>query len=140
MRADITNLLTSHKLRKTPIRKEVLQIFIEAGERALSNNDIEQMLNKPDRITLYRTLKTFEQKGLIHQALDGSGTTKYALCNNNCDVHEHHDEHAHFHCQSCGHTTCLEEVISPNFSVPDGYQIQVSHLILKGLCKDCSAV
>ena len=64
-------------IRKTPIRIEMLDIFIGSAGKALSNKDIELDLEDPDRITVYRTLKTFEQKGLIHQVMDGTGAVSY---------------------------------------------------------------
>jgi len=72
-------LLIRYELRKTNIRKEVLESFISSEGRALSHSQLELMLEDTDRVTLYRTLKTFEQKGIIHQAVDGSGIMKFAL-------------------------------------------------------------
>ena len=63
-------ILKDHKLSVTKVRLEVLQIFKDAGHKALTNQDIEDKLGKVDRITLYRTLRAFESAGLIHQAVD----------------------------------------------------------------------
>lgn len=125
-------------IRKTPIRMEMLEIFLGSASKALSNRDIELDLEDPDRITVYRTLKTFEQKGLIHQVMDGTGVTKYAICIDDCDDHSHHDEHAHFRCEKCGKTTCLDGAITLPSDIPNGYQIKNAHLVLEGRCADCS--
>ena len=138
MKEEILQRLEESDLRKTAIRKEVLQLFLEQRGRALSSKEIEQSLDKPDRITLYRTLKAFEQNGVIHQAVDGSGTAKYALCEDNCSVHDHHDEHAHFHCLNCGKTICLEGKVDSQIKVPEGYKVRQAHLVLEGECRDCS--
>lgn len=111
---------------------------MDAGTKALSKQDIEKYFENLDRVTLYRTLITFERKGLIHQAMDGSGTAKYALCAEACTEHQHHDEHAHFHCFACGETICLEGNISPQVTVPKGYVIRQAHLVLEGRCEACS--
>ena len=124
-------------IRKTPIRMEMLEIFIGSAGKALSNRDIELELEDPDRITVYRTLKTFEQKGLIHQVMDGTGVTKYAICIDDCDDHSHHDEHAHFRCEKCGKTTCLDGNITLPNDIPAGYQINNAHLVLEGRCAEC---
>lgn len=131
------DLLKRHKLRITPMRVEVLQALLQETDTALSNQEIESKIPDSDRVTLYRTLKTFEKSGLIHQALDGSGSTKYALCHENCSSHEHLDNHAHFHCTSCERTTCLDEIETPQVSLPKGYTSQESYLIIKGICELC---
>ncbi len=138
METTILQLLEKHSLRKTDMRKKVLQIFLEAGTRALTNNDLEQALEEADRITLYRTLKTFEQKGLIHQAVDTSSSTKYALCQEGCSEHRHHDQHAHFHCQTCGKTLCIDGDVSAQLSIPNGFTVQQTHLVLEGVCSNCN--
>jgi Fur family ferric uptake transcriptional regulator len=135
---NILKKLEKHQLRKTNMRKEVLKLFLEAESKALSHRDIEQALGQPDRITLYRTLKTFEEKGLIHQAVDSSGISKYALCSDECTSNDHQHEHAHFHCNNCGATICLDENIIPQAEVPEGYTVTQSHLILEGVCADCA--
>ena len=130
--------LEENALRKTPIRKAVLELFIRNQGEALPSKDIEEALGNPDRITLYRTLKTFEQKGVIHQAVDGSGTVKYALCQDKCTHHEHHDNHAHFHCTACEKTTCLDSRVEQKFDTPSGFKVQQVHLVMEGICPDCS--
>lgn len=137
MEQDISKMLEQHSLRKTVVRKEVLSIFLQAAGKALSNSDIEKETGQLDRITLYRTLRTFEEKGIIHKAIDGSGTPKYALCSTNCSTHGHQDEHAHFHCQICGKTVCMNEIAMPDINLPSGYKIDQTHLVLSGTCKDC---
>ena len=134
----IERLLKDHNLRKTNIRMRVLELFL-GEERALSQNDIEVKLEEADRITLYRTLKSFEKNGLIHKAIDGSEKMKFALCSHDCNVEKgHNDKHAHFHCKDCGQTFCLENVSTPNVEVPKGYRVESSHLVLNGRCEKCS--
>ncbi|MEL6142992.1 MAG: transcriptional repressor [Bacteroidota bacterium] len=131
--------LRDHGLRITTNRKEVLSVFQEHAEVALSSADIEDCTNASlDRITLYRTLKTFEKAGLIHKAVDPSGRIKYALCSTNGCEHEHQDNHAHFHCTACDKTTCLEGVVVPTITVPAAYQVEQTQLVLSGICGECS--
>ncbi len=132
-------LLKEHHLRKTDFRKEVLEIFLAHKGRALSHADLEMALDSPDRITLYRTLRSFEEKGLIHQAIDGSGTNKYALCRDDCTAHIHLDRHAHFHCQKCGLTLCLFHAMKDfRYQLPEGMKASSAEVIIKGVCEDCS--
>ncbi len=132
-----TVMLLNHKLRKTPFRLEVLSVFLKSGGQALSNALLESKLTNFDRITLYRTLKTFEKTGIIHQAIDGSNESKYALCHSNCTEHKHHDNHAHFLCNNCGNTYCIANVVRNSFSLPNDYTLEKVHIALAGTCSSC---
>jgi Fur family ferric uptake transcriptional regulator len=134
-----TNILKKHGLRITPFRLDVIDIFIKAGH-AMSSAELEEMLENPDRITLYRTLKSFEDKGVIHRAIDGTLTQKYALCDPHCDEHHHHDEHVHFHCQLCENTFCLEGVYVPKVTLPNGFKINQTDMIVNGVCEKCGKI
>lgn len=138
---DINNLdtlLQHHGLRKTAFRKEVLDIFRNRKGQALSQGDIEQNLDHWDRITLYRTLKSFEDKGLIHQTPEVNGTTKYALCGQKCSSHHHDDGHAHFHCLKCNVTQCVHEAVeSLSYNLPENYSVKEVKVMLSGTCASC---
>jgi Fur family ferric uptake transcriptional regulator len=132
----VNTVLDSHGLRKTQIREQVLGLFI-AKEKALSKQDIESELGNLDRITLYRTLKAFEEKGIIHQAIDGTDTSKYALCPAHCSVQAHRHQHAHFHCRNCEDTFCVDEIDMPSLTAIQGHQVDQVELIVQGICADC---
>jgi len=137
MEEDCIKILKGHKLKKTPFRIKVLGLFVNNPELALSNSYLEKNLIDFDRITLYRTLKSFEESGIVHQVIDGSNASKYALCSHDCTVHDHNDDHAHFLCDDCGNTTCLEDVIPTKLSLPANYKINKVHLALSGTCSNC---
>ncbi len=132
----INNLLRKHELRKTPARTEILDLYMDTPH-AMSHGDIERQLEEMDRVTIYRTLSTFEEKGIIHRAYDGGEAVKYALCHNECSTHHHHDDHLHFSCNKCGNTYCLEGYPVPNVQPPEGYTIDEMYLFAKGICKSC---
>lgn len=138
MEQSIEKLLKQHHLRRTPMRMEVLSVFLEAGNEAIAHPELERRLPNADRITLYRTLKAFEEKGIVHQVVDSSNATKYALCRDQCTEHHHHDEHAHFHCQDCGKTVCLDAITTSTFQVPMGFKVEQTHLVLEGTCDGCN--
>lgn len=134
----IEDIFKKSKLRVTQSRRDILQIFLDAPH-AISNSDIEGKMDEVDRITLYRTLRTFEDKAVIHAVNDGTGQTKYALCDIECtDDNHHHHDHVHFHCTNCASTYCVDEVRVPSVDLPQGYKVQDVELILKGLCNNCS--
>lgn len=134
----VDHLLDKHKLKKTPLRKRVLSLFLNKNGKAISNQELEGLLKDADRITLYRTLKSFEKKGIIHEAIDGTNSAKFALCHEECTEHNHVDNHAHFHCSACGETSCLEKIEVPSYAVPEKYQVKDVILVVNGLCADCS--
>src|SRR5215203_2920580 len=137
MNAVSETLLKDFKLRNTPNREEILQLFIRKNH-ALSHGDIEKEIdNALDRVTLYRTLKTFLDKGLIHKVLDDEGSLKYALCNEACSVAGHHHNHVHFKCTACGQTNCMNVEI-PVVKLPRGYKAKEINLLIQGICEHCS--
>jgi Fur family ferric uptake transcriptional regulator len=133
----VQNMLEKHGLRHTDSRVAVLEIF-QKYTFALSHSDLEESLaGRFDRVTLYRTLKTFLEKGIIHKVLDDEGTPKYALCSHQCDDHVHHHNHVHFKCETCGHTQCLDDVIIPAVSLPKGFEAKEFNLLIQGSCDTC---
>lgn len=129
-------ILKDFKLRSTPSRAAILDAFL-THDYALSHGDLEREVPASfDRVTVYRTLKTFLDKGLIHKVLDGEGGMKYALCNEACTSANHHHDHVHFKCVRCGQTNCLQVEI-PAIKLPKGYQPQDVNLLIQGVCDTC---
>ena len=133
----IHQILRSHGLRVTNTRTSILSLFVTSSS-ALSNKLIEESLPELDRITLYRTLRTFEDKGIIHQAVDSTSITKFALCVQDCDEHHHKDHHAHFHCQRCKKTYCIDEINLPDVELPQDFSPSSTYLVVEGLCSSCN--
>jgi len=133
----VLELLKRNKLRATPVRKELLQLFLTA-KNALSNQDIEENMSDVDRVTLYRTLKSFQEKGIIHRAFDGTDIARYASCSDHCDAHAHHDEHLHFHCSQCDNTFCVDEIPIPKLEMPKGFKAHKTNIVVDGVCEKCS--
>ncbi|TDB64037.1 Fur family transcriptional regulator [Arundinibacter roseus] len=133
----VKNTLKDHSLRNTLCREDILETFL-SREVALSHGDLEHSLGeKFDRVTIYRTLKTFLEKGIIHKVLDEEGM-RYALCKERCTEHNHHHDHVHFKCSECGQTNCLESLHIPSIQLPAGYHAQEMNLLIQGLCAACS--
>ncbi|MCC9167760.1 Fur family transcriptional regulator [Pontibacter harenae] len=138
-KAEVKAILEKYGLRKTNCRLDVLQLLL-SKKHALAHADIEEALgDRYDRVTLYRTLYTFEEKGLLHGINDSSGAAKYALCHESCDEHQHQDNHIHFSCTTCGQTYCINEVQIPKIQLPKGYKAASLQFTAQGICKNCSA-
>ncbi len=138
MSARAQELLKDYQLRLTDCRIDVLD-FLLVNQRAVSQPELEQQLSdRFDRVTLYRTLNTFNEKGLIHEVTDTSGTMKFALCGEACHGSDHHHhEHVHFHCTQCNQTVCINEVDVPHLSLPTGFKPQKFSFIIEGICQSC---
>lgn len=136
--AQLEEILKGHRLRQTQNRTAILEVFIDQ-EQALSHADIEERLVPGmDRVTIYRTLKSFLDHGLIHKVLDDEGGAKYALCRADCLPDAHHHNHVHFKCKKCGSTQCLENLGIPEFDLPSGFDGQEMDLLIQGICPNCS--
>ena len=136
---EIEYLLKQKNIKSTAMRNLVLQYFL-TNNKAVALKDLEVAFHYSDRTTLFRTIKTFEEKALIHNIKDGSNTTKYALCNANCSAKHHMDIHPHFYCEKCKTTSCLRKVSIPTIVLENDFSIYSTELILKGVCKDCNSV
>ena len=130
-------LLSQHGLRNTAMRRSVLELLSRAPF-ALASSEIEQQLGEDvDRITLYRTLKSFEEKGLIHRVPDNTDVAKYAACSIECSQHAHFDNHVHFKCSRCQHTYCLQQVSIPAVALPAQFKAENRDYLLQGVCGKC---
>lgn len=137
MRKTEGQLLRDFDLKKTDSRAAILRLFLNRSY-ALSHSDIEDEVSKEfDRVTVYRTLKTFVDKGVIHKVLDDGGPLKYALCKEACSHEHHHHEHVHFKCSKCGQTNCLDGISIPGIRLPQGYQAKEMSLLIQGTCAQC---
>jgi Fur family ferric uptake transcriptional regulator len=130
--------LTEKNIKPTAMRLVVLDFLIRQSS-AQSLTDMELKMERLDRVTLYRTIRTFEENGLVHRIEDGSGITKFALCASGCDIEGHHDLHLHFYCTECRETHCLPKTIIPEIKLPKGYQSLETQLIVKGVCRSCGS-
>jgi len=131
-------LLQQKNLKITANRLLILDLFLKKNF-ALSLSVIEHELPWADRATIFRTLKTFQEKALIHLITDGTKAQKYALCSEFCEVNHHH-VHPHFHCVNCGKTLCLtgQEISLP--VLPEKFQVYDISMVINGLCDVCRGI
>ena len=131
------DILKQSGLSITESRKKILDLFLET-DGALAHADIEKNTASAfDRVTVYRTLQTFVEKGIIHQIPTTDNSILYALCKHNCEQGHHHDDHVHFICSNCDKTICLDEVTVPEVKLPKNFTKQQSAMVVTGICEDC---
>jgi Fur family transcriptional regulator, ferric uptake regulator len=130
-------ILKSNQLSITDSRKKILSMFLNS-DGALAHADIEKNAGeKFDRVTIYRTLQVFVDKGIIHTIPTPDNSIKYALCKDDCAEGHHHDHHVHFQCKQCGVTYCLDDVTTPEVKLPKGYAAEQIEVVISGVCKNC---
>ena len=133
----IGDLLHAHGLKKTPIRIEMLALFMD-HDFALSASDIvAKMTAGHDRVTIYRALSSFAEHGILHRASEDGQGIKYALCGQHCPDEPHTDKHAHFICAECHQTYCLEDVKVPEAKISNEFSVTSVNYTLNGICKQC---
>ena len=136
MKDRIHSILKKNLLSVTESRKKILELFLQSSG-ALAHADIEKGTGERfDRVTIYRTLQSFLNKGVIHSIPSADNAVRYALCKE-CTKESHHDDHIHFLCRECGNTTCLEEVHIPSIVLPQGFRSERVEMVVSGTCKDC---
>lgn len=129
-------LLKAKGLKSTQARRDILALFNER-HTLLRAEDIFAKVKKKgtDLATVYRTLETFEEQGIIRKVDVRSGSDVYELAG-----HHHH----HIVCTKCniveGFNDCNAEDISSmllknskNFNV-----IQDHSFEFFGVCKSCA--
>lgn len=135
--ADLDSVLRKHGLRKTAFRKELLTLFNDAYASLTAEEIKRKVGSTNDKVTIYRALEAFRESGLIHRVPDKNNLTRYALCHSKCALNEHVHNHAHFMCNSCNETFCIEGIEIPEINDSKGFKIKKSRLTLEGDCPDC---
>jgi Fur family ferric uptake transcriptional regulator len=134
----VAGLLKRNQLSVTESRKKILQLFLDE-KGALAHGDIEKKAGeKFDRVTVYRTLQTFVDRGIIHTIPTADNSIRYALCKDECGEGHHHDHHVHFVCTNCDQTYCLDDIVTPGIQLPKGYSAEHVEVVVEGVCKSCN--
>ncbi|MGN6616276.1 MAG: Fur family transcriptional regulator [Ilyomonas sp.] len=138
MTSTIDDILRKNQLSVTGSRKKILELF-QQSDGALAHADIEKQTHEEfDRVTIYRTLQTFVEKGIIHPIPTADNSVRYALCKEECSEGHHHDDHVHFICDDCGTTYCLEHVAIPEVHLPNGFVLKQTEVLVSGKCNRCN--
>ena len=137
--ADLESIIRNHGLRKTAFRIELLELFYNAQSSLTVEAIKKKVKTSNDKVTIYRALEAFEKNGLIHRVPDKDNLIRYALCHNKeCSADEHVHNHAHFMCNSCNKTFCLNDIEIPAINNSMGFVVKKSNLTLEGNCPDCT--
>lgn len=132
---DALRIIKKSGLRSTPGRKKIINILL-TSQTALSEVDLEkQLASLCDRTTIYRTLNTLLENGIVHKLVDTDGSNKYVL---NKSTGSSNTDHIHFKCQECGTVECLENFPEQHLHLPEGYKKLYTNFVVVGVCYHCN--
>ncbi|MGP8154971.1 MAG: Fur family transcriptional regulator [Smithella sp.] len=124
-------------ISKTSQRLAVLNILLKATA-PLSAKTIRQSLKTKasiDKVTIYRILSFFRQRGIIREIASAGGASYFEM------VVLENPMHPHFNCRNCGAFICM--VPQPFIKMPElilsknDYSIEHIEINISGLCSDC---
>lgn len=129
-------MLKAAKLYRTGGRVAVLKVLIRAN-KPLNQSQIARQSGRErfDKVTIYRTLESLLEAGLVHKVFMDKRAWHFELAHN-CTKSQCHP---HFTCTSCGDTHCLTGVTLPMAKSPHGgFIIHRQQVRLEGLCPVCA--
>ena len=131
---EFENMLKSHKLRLTHVRRDIFSILLVAN-KPLS---IQQMVGKVDDahfVSVYRSVEAMLQAGIIKQVPQGF-KNKFELS----DVFKPH--HHHVTCELCGMTSEVNdrriELLMKELTLEAGLKPTRHHFEMYGTCHRCA--
>jgi len=129
-------MLNAAKLYRTKSRIAILRVLLKAT-KPLTQGQIAVALGPKhlDKVTVYRTLSSLLEAGLVHKAYLDKRAWHFELANN-CTSRQCHP---HFTCTNCGGTHCLTDMSVPMLkSYHKGFIISRQQVRLEGLCPACA--
>lgn len=130
--ASLAERLRARGMRMTPQRQLVLEA-VRRLEHATPDQVFEAVPGV-DLTTVYRTLETLEQIGLLAHTHLGHGAPSYRLAE---------DDHIHVVCHHCNAVvdvpSGLIEDLDRQLRDDRGFRLDRSHLTIFGTCADCLA-
>jgi len=130
----IIRTLKRKKLRVTPQRFAVYSNLLERQDHPTAEQILQDLnQNSPtlSQATIYASLQTLQEVGLIRQVLLEEGVCRY-----DANIQPHH----HFCCHGCGEIKDLPWDTFANLQaqkIPQGIKIDHYEVTVSGLCDSC---
>ena len=128
-------ILLEHGIRPTANRLLLVKVLSKA-EHPLTMKEVEDLVDTIDKSNIFRTLSLFRDQHLVHVLQDGADAVRYELCHSHEEDHDD-DLHAHFYCERCRQTFCLNDIPVPQVDLPKGYRMNTINYLIKGICPNC---
>ncbi|MCR4965468.1 MAG: transcriptional repressor [Bacteroidales bacterium] len=123
-------------IRITAVRLLILRTINREFSGTFNLADLEESLPTVDKSTLFRTLNLMTENHILDAIDDGSGSQKYCLAH--FDDNQLKIKHVHFTCHICHQTFCLTDILLPEVTLPEGFQVEDAEYVAKGICPDCA--
>lgn len=122
--------------RATTARRAVLEELLVAEDDHLSADQLADRVSRTHPSihlsTIYRTLESLDEAGLI---------TKAPIADQPVSYHLTHDVHHHAVCSGCGKVLNLSPLLfddlTQRLAAEHGFRADPQHLTISGLCGDC---
>jgi Fur family transcriptional regulator, ferric uptake regulator len=143
-------LLRGRDLRVTTPRLQVLGALLDSPS-PLDAAALCQRLTSADRVTVYRTLNTLVDAGILHRVDPGDRVFRFGLSEGSPAPAAPGHQHPHFVCDACGTVQCLDDaevILKPrprSSRTPGGHtrpaprplRVTQKDVLLHGTCGDC---
>jgi Fur family transcriptional regulator, ferric uptake regulator len=134
----VQSRLHERGLRWTPQRRLLIEVLAQTDGHVTGAELVERCRRlDPQTIpsTVYRTLDVLEELGLLRHAHAADGREEFHVLPER--------EHGHLHCTQCGGTWEIEAPEARGLvgQLRDrrGFSVDLSHLTISGLCRECEA-
>ncbi len=129
--ADAADLLRERGLRMTSSRRQILSaLFAAQAPTSAERLSVDLQL---DLATVYRSLETFEELGLVRHVHLGHGPGLYALLADG--------EREYLYCERCGSVRALPpaelDPVRRQIDELFGHEAHFGHFPIVGVCPDC---
>jgi Fur family ferric uptake transcriptional regulator len=135
--ASVRTRLRERGLRWTPQRRVLVDVLAQADGHITSAELVERCrAQDPQTIpsTVYRTLDVLEELGVIRHNHAADGREEFHVLPET--------EHGHLHCTTCGGSWDIEaseaDELVRSLCRRRGFAVDLSHLSVVGLCRDCA--
>ena len=131
--------------RLTQPRIAVLACLLASGS-ANSHLDVAGMIKDDhavDRVTVYRVLEWLVNQGIAHRIAGDDRVWRFMVNTPGAMAKSapsgQHGHHAHFTCQTCGQTFCLDKAMPKvDVKLPKGFRTSEIDLVVRGRCAACA--
>ena len=149
LRDKASQMLKNARLYCTEPRLAILQVLMQAARPLRQDQVAQQLTRDPKRgfsrlgiplralnkVTVYRTLESLIEVGLVHRAFTYRRAWYFELADH-CTEHQCHP---HFTCTNCGVTHCLTDILLPMAKISQkGFIVNRQQVRLEGLCPACA--
>ena len=132
----IPDQFRSRGMRWTPQRRQIIDV-LDHVDGHITGSELVERCRDPDSLTtpstVYRTLRVLEELGIVCHAHGADGREEFHI--------RPVTKHGHLHCQCCGSSWEISEAAAgatiQSFRRGSGFQVDLSHLTVVGLCADC---